>query len=423
MDNFNEIIKQKVEQFEVPYNEAHWAEMDGKLNSIRSAKIKNNIFGSAAILAVVAISSYFIFSEKDTAINDNSNINTEESTPAFIVSNETPLKVDNPIQNNNENTKVTEIINEAVPKENNSEVLNVEATDFTYNKGTENAPDEQEKKSNNKVVTNDNSINSEFFVFNNKVCLGEAVSFEASENDEPISYTWNFGDGTISHKVNPKHIYEDSHLYSVSLTLLNRQTGKEYTSIQEDIVTIMAKPKASFSYAEVSVQHDDNKLKHPYTTFKIKDTSKKNTYSWDFGNGETSKSNIAKTIYKKKGSYTTTLTVKNSLNGCVNIVEEKIDIKQGIELFAPNTFTPNGNGGNETFIPKALLGWDVQFEMTVIDKAGTLIYKTSDKSEPWNGKLNNSGNILKEGVYMWQVIIYDAEGSPHRYQDQILLMK
>jgi gliding motility-associated-like protein len=422
MDNFNEIIKQKVEQFEVPYNEAHWAEMDDKLNSLRSAKIKNNIFGSAAIIAVVTISSYFIFSEKNTTINKDSNINTEESTSAFIVSNETPLKEDNTILNN-EAEKVNEIINESVTEENNSEDLNIEATDFTDNKVIGKSLDEQEKKSNNNIVPNDNSINSEFIVYNNKVCLGEAVSFEAMENDEPVSYTWNFGDGTISHKVNPKHRYEDSHVYSVSLTLLNRQTGKEYTSIQEDVVMIMPNPKASFSYAEVSVQHDDNKLKHPYTTFKIKDTSKKNTYSWDFGNGETSKSNIAKTIYKKKGSYTTTLTVKNSLNGCVNIVEEKIDIKQGIELFAPNTFTPNGNGGNETFIPKALLGWDVQFEMTVIDKAGTLIYKTSDKSEPWNGKLNNSGNILKEGVYMWQVIIYDAEGSPHRYQDQILLMK
>jgi gliding motility-associated-like protein len=423
MSNFNEIIKQKVEQFEVPYNEAHWAEMDGKLNSIRLTKIKNNIFGSAAVVAVVAISSYFIFSEKNTTIKKDSNINTEKSTSAFIVSNVTPVKVDKTIPNNNEDSKVNDIIDESIAEDNNSKDLSLEPTDFTNNKNIDKSLDEQDKKSDNKILANDNSINSEFFVYNNKVCLGEAVSFEAMENDEPVSYTWNFGDGTISHKANPKHRYEDSHVYSVSLTLLNRQTGKEYTSIQEDVVTIMPNPKASFSYTEVSVQHDDNKLKHPYTTFKIKDTSKKNTYSWNFGNGETSKSTIAKTIYKKKGSYSTTLTVKNPVNGCVSIVEEKINIKQGIELFAPNAFTPNGNGGNETFIPKALLGWDVQFEMTVIDKAGTLIYKTSDKSVPWNGKMNNTGNILNEGVYMWQVIIYDAEGSQHRYHDQIHLIK
>ena len=43
MDNFDEIIKQKAEQFEVPFNDAHWAEMDGRLNAIRAAKIKNTI--------------------------------------------------------------------------------------------------------------------------------------------------------------------------------------------------------------------------------------------------------------------------------------------------------------------------------------------------------------------------------------------
>jgi gliding motility-associated-like protein len=418
MDNFDKIIKQKVEQFEVPYNEAHWAEMDGKLNSMRSAKIKKNIFGSAAVVAVVAISSYFIFS--DNTPNKINNIGVVDNTASPITNNDVVIEEST---TNNIETNVEEVANESKFEETNIEELVAEPHEIVNDEVLDNQPLESEEKSNPTVITNNNSVNSEFIVYNNKVCLGEAVSFESQENDEPVSYTWNFGDGTISHKSNPKHIYKDSHVYTVSLSLLNRQTGKEYTSIQEDVVTIMPKPSATFSYTEVSVQHDDNKLKHPYTTFKIKDANKKNTYSWDFGNGETSKSAIAKTIYKKKGSYTTTLSVKNAVNGCINIVKEKVKIKQGIELYAPNAFTPNGNGGNETFIPKALLGWDVQFEMTVIDKAGNLVYKTSDKSEPWNGKTNNTGNILKEGVYMWQVIIYDFEGHSHTYHDQILLMK
>ncbi len=43
MDNFDKIIKEGVERFEVPYNDAHWAEMEGRLNKIRSTKIRNNI--------------------------------------------------------------------------------------------------------------------------------------------------------------------------------------------------------------------------------------------------------------------------------------------------------------------------------------------------------------------------------------------
>ena len=423
MDNFDKIIKQKVEQFEVPYNEAHWEEMDSKLNSIRSAKIKNNVFGSAAVIAVVAISSYFIFSDNSSPIHNDNNVTPEKNTTELIVVNESnPATISKETTTNSE-VSTPNVANEVVNEENNSEELNEIEKISVENKTSEKNLVNQEKKSDNKVSSQDNSVNPEFIVYNNKVCLGEVVSFESMENDAPVSYTWNFGDGTISHKANPKHIYKDSHVYSVTLTLLNRQTGKEYTSIQEDVVTIMSKPKANFSYTELSLQHDDNKLKHPYTTFKVKDVNKNNSYSWSFGNGQTSTSINGKTIFKKKGSYTTTLTVKSNLNGCVNIVEEKITIKQGVELFAPNTFTPNNSGGNETFIPKALLGWDVQFEMTIIDMGGNLIYKTSDTSEPWNGKMNNTGSVLKEGSYLWQVIIYDADGTSHRYHDQILLMK
>lgn len=79
MDNFEEIIKQKAEQFEVPFNDAHWAEMDGKLNAIRAAKIKNTILGSAAAIAIVAASSFFIFS------NNENTLTTEDNSLAEII--------------------------------------------------------------------------------------------------------------------------------------------------------------------------------------------------------------------------------------------------------------------------------------------------------------------------------------------------
>ena len=47
----------------------------------------------------------------------------------------------------------------------------------------------------------------------------------------------------------------------VSLSLLNRQTGEETTSIQNNVVTIVPNPKANFSFLETSINHDDNKLK------------------------------------------------------------------------------------------------------------------------------------------------------------------
>jgi len=37
--------------------------------------------------------------------------------------------------------------------------------------------------------------------------------------------------------------------------------------------------------------------------------------------------------------------------------------------------------------------------------------------------VNNIGQTLDEGVYLWQVVIYDAEGVAHQHQEQIHLVK
>ncbi len=424
MDNFDKIIKQKVEQFEVPYNETHWVEMDGKLNSIHTAKIKKNIFGSAAIITVVAISSYFIFSNYNTPTKNLSNIVATDNIKEIIINNDVNPNEENKTVVNNNIVDNKNVVVENISSENKTVV--VEEND-RENKILNNKSVKDEKETKNiieKNTINEYAVNAEFIIYNNKVCSGEEVSFESLENEQPVSYTWNFGDGIISHKANPKHIYKNSHIYTVSLTLHNRQTGIDVTTIQYDAVNILPTPKASFSYTEISIKQDDNKLKFPYTTFKIKETDKQNTYKWDFGNGETSTIANARTIYKdKEKNYTATLIVENSY-GCVNSSTSKVFNKNDFNLFAANAISPNSNVlENKVFIPKALLGWNVQFEMTIINKSGDLVYKTSDKNEPWNGKMNNSGQILNEGVYLWQVVTYDAEGSPLRHHGKINLIK
>ncbi|MBL4668122.1 MAG: PKD domain-containing protein [Flavobacteriales bacterium] len=420
MDNFDEIIKQKIDQFEVPYNDAHWAEMNGKLNAIRAAKIKTAILGIAVAISIIAISSYIIFtpSEKQT-IEDNTLI-TEDITTKTSINNtsETKISTKNKHKKNIKNEIQIETIEE-------KPLITIKDAINTTINNPENKIEPSNKflkdKTPEKLL---NKANAEFIVYNNKVCLGEEVSFESLENNLPVSYIWNFGDGTISYEKNPKHVYNSSHIYSVSLTLLNRQTGEETTTIQNDVITILSNPNAKFSYTETSISHDNNKLKYPYTILNIDEPNKLNSYTWNFGNEEASTSLTGKTIYKKKGKvYTASLVAKNNNNGCITKSTIKILNKNGLDLFAPSGFTPNNNGGNETFIPKALLGWDVQFEMIIINTSGKTIYKTTNRDEPWNGKINNTGQVLNKGVYFWQVITFDAEKNPHRHHGKIHLVK
>lgn len=420
MSNFNELIKQKIEQFDAPYNEAHWAEMNGKLNQIRSAKIRNNLFIAAGAIAVIAISSILYFN--NTTENSDQIVNNKTSN---TFTNNTPPENTIPTTEK----PVTEIEKEGTPliitKENklkNTGEIQTETTKLNTleEKGIDSKKIETEEIYKTETLVNE-TPSAEFIVYNNRTCLGGEVSFESMENDLPISYIWNFGDGTISHKTNPTHIYKESLVYTVTLTLLNRETGIEYTTIQQDVVTILPLPKVAFTYSEESKKHDDNALKYPHTTFNLKEVEKDNTYQWVFGNGEISKNANTKTIYKTGGTYVVKLISMNSY-GCENSTKKKVAIKNGTNLYAPNAFTPNSDGENDNFIPKALLAWDIQFEMIITDLSNKVIYKTSDKNEPWKGNFNNNGSVLPKGIYLWKVTTYDAEGKIYQHAGKVNLL-
>lgn len=421
MNDFNKIIKEKVDQFEVPYNDAHWADMEGKLKSIRSAKIKKNVFSAAAAITILSAIAYFVI-PNENILNKRESLAKTTKTEEIFKNNSSSnkeLQSDDKIAIN-ENSKIVNTEENVVESENiKNENLSTNNNVTEENNTTQTtSPSNINSTINEKIV-----VNSDFIVYNNKVCLGEAVSFEAMENDRPVSYLWNFGDGTISHKTNPNHVYKNDGTYSITLTLIDKQSGTEQTSIQRDVVTILAKPNAEYTYLEESTKHDDNKLKYPYTTFKIKNSEKGSSYEWSLGNGETSIGNKVKTIHKKSNNYLVKLTVKNT-EGCITTTSKNIKIKNNFTLYAPNAIRHNpDNPENGIFMVKALLEWDIPFEMIITNKAGKMIYKTTDKNQGWNGKLNNTGQQMEEGLYFWKIVTKDSENSSHYHQGEIYLKK
>ncbi|MDG1477591.1 MAG: hypothetical protein P8Q14_10630 [Vicingaceae bacterium] len=94
MKNFDKIIKESAEQFEVPFNDAHWTEMEAKLNRINSKKKNTLLFGSAATVITLLVSAYFLFpstSSISSESQDQTEVNTNNST---AVSNKPIVSVD-----------------------------------------------------------------------------------------------------------------------------------------------------------------------------------------------------------------------------------------------------------------------------------------------------------------------------------------
>ena len=428
MENFEDIIKQKVEQYEPKFNEAHWNALDQKLTSIKVAKIRKNILLSVAAILCITIGVFSIYEasflrRQESSPQNNSNktgfLPTQEQSQSK--NNTTPNLPKEQINNSLEKkTSITVLISEENKLEKTSIVIDETNLVSSTGQKTETKTSNTLKESIESTVI-DNQLTAGFIVYNNKVCLGEEVGFEATDKQELLAYTWDFGDGNSSTKSNPKYTYKQQGTYSVKLTVVNKRTNQEKSSIQKSVVIVNPLPSVDFTYLEQSIQFDDNVLKYPYTNFTCKGEPT-DSYEWLMGNSKLLKEKQPKVLFDKKGNYQVTLKAKSAL-GCSNSTTKTVSILNSFELFAPNAFTPNFDDKNDDFMPEALTTWDIKFEMVIKNKSGHVIYSTTDKNLPWKGSLNNQGSILDEGLYFWQVVTYDLDGLPYQHIGKINLIK
>lgn len=71
----------------------------------------------------------------------------------------------------------------------------------------------------------------------------------------------------------------------------------------------------------------------------------------------------------------------------------------------PNTFTPNGDGNNDFFIPFPYRFVD-KVEFQVFNRWGNLVWETTDPNLNWNGRDLN-GKELAEGVYFYTCLVFE----------------
>ena len=66
----------------------------------------------------------------------------------------------------------------------------------------------------------------------------------------------------------------------------------------------------------------------------------------------------------------------------------------------PNTFTPNGDGYNDTWDIELLKNF-TEASVEVYNTAGSLVYKSNGYSQPWDGKRN--GQVVPAGTYYYTI--------------------
>jgi gliding motility-associated-like protein len=135
-------------------------------------------------------------------------------------------------------------------------------------------------------------------------------------------------------------------------------------------------------------------------TITFNNLSSVGTYQWTFGDGNTSTQSFPIHTYGDTGTYTIQLVVTTQY-GCTDTAYGTIIIHDIFSVYVPNSFTPNGDGINETFYP-VVTGAEF-YEFWIFNRWGEQIYDSSNLGAPWPGTYK--GKDVQEDVYVWKLHI------------------
>lgn len=144
--------------------------------------------------------------------------------------------------------------------------------------------------------------NPDSICFNN-----QPASFTNTSSPAPASSLWDFGDGNTSAQINPSYTYATPGIYTVRLY----NTYSNCTDSASGVITVHPPPVADFT-APVTARCE------PPFIVNFQDLSSGAvSWSWDFGDGNTSALQNPSHTYNSYGVYNVSLIVTNA-NGCID---------------------------------------------------------------------------------------------------------
>lgn len=233
-------------------------------------------------------------------------------------------------------------------------------------------------------------------------CRTHTYRFEAySESSRLSEYHWNFGDG-ISNSTsasNTLHSYADSGSYQINLIVTTETCPSEYNKT-------LYVPYFSEQF-DIEATPTKIDILNPVVTFRTRCISGL-TYHWEFGDGTSAKGCQTEHRYTvtENSSFYVILSVTNS-EQCQ--VEKETEITTFMLTQIPNTFSPNGDGINDTFMEG--------YRVKIMDRNGQSIFEGENG---WDGTYK--GKPAKQDVYFYEIFRTHPD-NPQKQTGYITLIK
>jgi gliding motility-associated-like protein len=423
LDGFEGSVKNSLDKFEAPYDPTQWTRLESALGNASKPFMPNWMIAASSVGVIAGgVLLYSIWgSDNEQRVNDaNQNTSSEVLHASSIDKEESEVKakeelldltseksehssstenVSNPKAEKEILPNVTKVNDGSTPHSTSTDGLGVELNKLPESKGKGNGtlpgiPVLDSRMPSPSIVHEGVSVQSI------QVCLGTDVKLIADNAPAGARVFWEVDKNGVS-LVADKFNYHFSEVGMHTVRVVFEKNGITSTSTEIQ-VQVKELPEVNFSYDL------DRSSGYPIYQFTSQTTNAV-SYHWNFGNGQSSSELSPSYYFRSKGEYGVTLTATGA-NGCQAQHSEKIEITENYNLLAPNAFSPNGDGVNETFIPEALKAMnDVQFTMTIYDRNGKLVYSTNAVNRPWDGRYMSENQPAPAGAYVWKVQINGEE--------------
>lgn len=244
------------------------------------------------------------------------------------------------------------------------------------------------------------------------ICEGERVTLTMTQAEGAC--TWSTGATSPAITVSPNQTTQ----YIVGVST-------DIGCITKDTITVHVSPspEAQFLPSPAHVFVEDGEGIVDFVNLSQGATD----YLWRFGDPYCIPTENVSTefepthIYTRSGTYQVSLTTSTE-EGCTDSIQKNVIVEVPYFFYAPNTFTPNGDGVNDYFYTSGE-GLDPDnFEMMIYNRFGNLVFRSVTPFDYWDGR-NADGSLAPGGVYVYIIITHDMEGNPKKYEGTVNLIR
>ncbi len=225
-----------------------------------------------------------------------------------------------------------------------------------------------------------------FNISDSIVCPDKKINFTSTSEGAQLTYKWDFKDGTFSTQEAPSHTYSVQGTYYPQLLVVDANTCRDSVVSLSPILVSIPEPRFTMS---------DSFATCPPLNVLFTNTSENyKSFSWDFGDGNTSTVFSPSHLYNAAGIFPAKLKVTGN-GGCTDSLTKNIVIKgpSGNIIYDPVTVC---YPGEITFTSKAVN--TVQYVWDFSD--GTTLTTSENKAT----------HIYQPGSYVPKLILSDAFG-------------